>query len=321
MNQDSKTKYLFFSSAAFRIAHKAVKIVFDHEDKLVLSPYDTSATWEAIKKHFNIETRYDLLDHCYAKFDKAFFASLCEKLSHLASAGDKLCLHLFEDAGIFLAKATAALLPNVSEKLLIKNNLNIVCVGSVWKSWDLLQNGFKSEIAKTTNKFGLNLITLTQAMAIGAAYIAADHINYDLPRDYSHNYNIFQYVPPNDGIKTNGTHTNGTYTNGNGVATNGTLTNGKHTNGTSNGTTNGTTNGKSNGTTNGTATNGSTANGVSNGTTNGATPNGKYTSGVQVKKGPKTRANASPSTILVQDGQKPLEEERDYKKLNHFNNL
>lgn len=167
----SKSKRSLNSISAFRIAHKAVKIVFDHEDKLVLSPYDTSATWEQIKKHFNIETRCDLLDHCYAKFDKAYFASLCEKLSHLASAGDKLCLHIFKDAGIFLAKATMALLPNVSDKLLTKNNLNIVCVGSVWKSWSLLQDGFKTEISKATNKFGLNLITLTQAMAIGAAYL------------------------------------------------------------------------------------------------------------------------------------------------------
>ncbi|XP_055316973.1 N-acetyl-D-glucosamine kinase isoform X2 [Sitodiplosis mosellana] len=299
--------FLADEGAAFRIAHKAVKTVFDHEDKLILSPYDTSATWEQIKKHFNIETRYDLLDHCYAKFDKAFFASMCEKLSHLASAGDELCLHLFEDAGISLAKATMALLPNVSDQLLTKNNLNIVCVGSVWKSWTLLQNGFKTEIAKATNKFGLNLITLTQAMAIGAAYLAADSINYDLPRDYSHNYNIFQHIPPNDGSKTNGTHTNGTYTNGNGVAAkkiqtngNGSLSNGKYTNGTSNGTSNGTTNGTSNGSTYG-KSNG-TSNGMSNGASNGGTPNGKYTNGIQAKKGLKTRANASPSTILVQDG-------------------
>ncbi|XP_031632696.1 N-acetyl-D-glucosamine kinase isoform X1 [Contarinia nasturtii] len=274
--------FLGDEGAAFKIAHKATKIVFDHEDKLVLSPYDTSAVWQQIKKHFNIETRHDLLDHCYAKFDKAHFASLCEKLSNLASAGDELCIHLFEDAGCFLAKATMSLLPNVSDKLLTNNNLNIVCVGSVWKSWNLLKTGFSNEIAKATNKFGLNLIILTQAMAIGAAYLAADSINFDLPRNYSHNYDIFQYIPPNNGIKTNGVHTNGTYTNGNSakkIFTNGSLTNGK-SNRTTNGKTNGTTNGKSNGTT-----------------------NAKYTNGtIQTKKGLKTQTNASPNTILVQDG-------------------
>lgn len=285
-NMKKTNTKICFNHLAWWIAHKAVKTCFDHEDKLHISPYETSAVWEQVKKHFEVETRYDLLEHCYSKFDKAFFASLCEKLSHLASAGDELSKHLFEDAGRYLAKATLALLPNVSDKLLNKGNLNIVCVGSVWKSWPLLKHGFSTEMAKATHKFGINLITLTQAMAIGAAYLAADSINYDLPRDYSHNYDIFQHFTPNDGTKSNGTYTNGTYTNGNytngnaakKVQTNGSLTNGNsnHTNGTTNGN-------KTNGTTNGTS-------------------NGKYTNGVQAKKGLKVQSNSSPNTILVQDG-------------------
>lgn len=206
-----------------------------------ISPYDTTAVWDQIKKHFNIETRYDLLDHCYAKFEKAFFANLCEKLSRIASNGDPLAMHLFDEAGRYLAKATAALLPHVSNELLIENNLNIVCVGSVFKSWDLLKDGYSKEIAKSTNNFGLNLISLTQAMAIGAVYLAADAIKFKLPRDYSHNYDIFQHFQPNTPAKTNGTHTNGdrlmngsnnkTTTNGNTTEkTNGqTLTNGTQT--------------------------------------------------------------------------------------------
>lgn len=259
---------LFCSIAAWWIAHKAVKTVFDHEDKLHICPYDTNAVWEQIKKHFNIQNRYDLLDHCYAKFDKAFFASLCEKLSHLAAKGDELSLHLFENAGHYLAKATAALTPNVSDQLLVKGNLNIVCVGSVWKSWHLLKGGYTKEILKSSCKFGLNLITLTQAMAIGAVYLAADAINYDLPRDYSHNYDIFQYFPPND-AKTNGVHTNGVGA----KIQNGNLTNGSNHNSSGN-------------TTNGTTTNGTTI-GNTNGTTKGKLTNGH---------------TSSPSAILVHDG-------------------
>lgn len=232
---------ILFQILAWWIAHKAVKACFDHEDKLELCPYDTSAVWEQVKKHFEIETRYDLLDHCYAKFEKAFFASLCVKLSQIAGEGDALSLHLFDEAGRYLAKATQALLPNVSEKLLKNGTLNIVCVGSVWKSWHLLKNGFTKEIANAKCSFGLNLITLTQAMAIGAAYIGADSIKFDLPRNYSHNYEVFQYFPPNDGKPT----TNGTATNGilgkkcqckGSPLTNGSpTTNGVHTNGTLNG--------------------------------------------------------------------------------------
>lgn len=220
--------------SAYFIAHNAVKTCFDHEDKLELCPYDTSAVWEQVKKHFSIKERHDLLDHLYVKFDKVFFASLCVNLSKIASEGDQLSLYLFEEAGRYLAKATRALLPNVDEKLLKNGTLNIVCVGSVWKSWQFLKNGYGKEIVKANCPFGLNLITLTQAMAIGAAYIAADSIKYDLPRDYSHNFEIFQHYPRSDGKQMqNGTEN---YPNGvsakllNGSAkTNG--TNGVHSHG------------------------------------------------------------------------------------------
>lgn len=248
-------------SVAWWIAHRAVKICFDHDDKLNISPYDTTAVWGAIKKHFDIETRYDLLDHCYAKFEKAFFANLCEKLSHLASKGDPLAIHLFEDAGRYLAKATAALLPHVSKELLTNNDLNVVCVGSVWKSWELLKDGFSKEIAKSTNTFGLNLISLTQAMAIGAVYLAADAINFKLPRDYLHNYDVFQHFTPNTPAKTNGTHTNG-----NGAAAKKALQGSNHT----------------------------------KTTTNGYSTNGEImTNGTQAKKG--LKSNSTHSAILVQE--------------------
>lgn len=175
----------------------------------MLSPYDTSAVWQQVKKHFNIETRYDLLDHCYAKFDKAFFASLCVNLSELAEKGDALASHLFEEAGRYLAKATTALLPHVHDGLLRNNTLNIVCVGSVWKSWNLLKAGYSKEISGYKCPFGLNLITLTQTMAVGAVYIAVDSHNLDFPRDYSHNYEIFHHIPPSDN-KNGKANTNGT---------------------------------------------------------------------------------------------------------------
>lgn len=199
--------FLSLPRTAWWISHKAIKTVFDDADNLVKSPYDTSAVWAQIKKHFSIKTRHDLLDHCYANFDKAFFASLCAKLSEAADAGDQLSLHLFEEAGRFLAKATVALLPHVSEKLIQNGDFNVLCVGSVWKSWHLLKHGYSKEIAQSaTLPFGLNLLRLTQAMAIGAAYIAADSIKFNLPRNYSHNYEIFHHYQKTESSvpKTNG---------------------------------------------------------------------------------------------------------------------
>jgi len=225
--------FLADEGSAWWISHKAMKTVFDDIDNLNKSPYDITTVWETIKSYFNVQTRYDLLDHCYAKFEKAHFAGLCAHLAEAGRNGDPLCIHLFEEAGRYLAKATLALLPKVSDKLVFNGDFSIVCVGSVWKSWDLLKSGYSKEIVKGEYPFGLNLLQLTQAMAIGAAYIAADSIKYNLPRNYSNNYEIFHYYPRTkkvDGLTaqckaTNGA-SNGVYQNGksNGVHTNGTTT-------------------------------------------------------------------------------------------------
>jgi len=202
LNPDGKSyscggwgNFLADEGSAWWISHKAMKKVFDHMDNLNKSPYDISTVWEVIKSYFNVETRYDLLDHCYAKFDKAYFAGLCANLAEAATNGDAFCIDLFEEAGRYLAKATLALLPKVSEKLIYSGDFNVVCVGSVWKSWNLLKAGYSKEITKGEYTFGLNLLHLTQAMALGAAYIAADSIKFNLPRDYSNNYEIFHYYP------------------------------------------------------------------------------------------------------------------------------
>jgi len=225
--------FLADEGSAWWISHKAMKTVFDDIDGLNKSPYDISAVWRIIKSYFNVETRHDLLDYCYAKFDKAHFAGLCANLADAGRDGDLLCIHLFEEAGRYLAKATLALLPRVSDKLVSNGDFSVVCVGSVWKSWDLLKSGYSKEIVKGDYAFGLNLLRLTQAMAIGAAYIAADSIKYDLPRNYSNNYEIFHSYPKTTKVddltsqlkaingkshqvyhngKSNGVHTNHTAT-------------------------------------------------------------------------------------------------------------
>lgn len=203
-------------------------------DGLNKSEFDTKIVWQKIKNHFKIETQHDLLDHCYAKFDKAFFASLCASLAESANQGDPLSVNLFTEAGRFLAKSASALLPKVSDDLLENGVFSLVCVGSVWKSWHLLESGFSKEINTTERRFGLKLLRLTQSMAIGAAYLAADAIKFDLPRNYANNYEIFhRYEQRWTKPQTNGT--NNGQTNG-------------QTNGTTNGQTNGTEHTKSNGT-------------------------------------------------------------------------
>lgn len=231
---------------AWWISKKAIKTVFDHQDNFQRSKLCVERVWELIQEHFGIKTRLDLLDHCYAKFCKPTYSGLCSKLAKCAlEENEPLCRKFFEEAGQMLARSVCALSPRISPALISQcGEVDIVCVGSVWLSWELLEPGFTRELENAKFKYDLKLLKLTNTMALGAAYLAADTFDLELPRDYSKNYEVFY----GHRAVLNGNGTNGS-SNGN-------------ANGNSNGTTktNGTTNGTSNGSSNG--TNGTTTNGT-----------------------------------------------------------
>jgi N-acetylglucosamine kinase len=152
---------------AYWIAWRAVKTIFDHKDNFEVCPYDISTVWELIKSHFKVQHRRDMLEHCYAKFDKSFYARLCHKLSESARDGDMLSLSIFKDAGKQLAKQVCALLPRVDPELTKDGFLSMVCVGSVWLSFDLLQQGFLEELNKHEIPYEIRFKKLKESMAIG----------------------------------------------------------------------------------------------------------------------------------------------------------
>ena len=150
-----------------------------------------------------MKDRHALLDHCYTKFDKAFFAMVTPKLAHGAIKGDPLCLWLFHKAGEVLAAFVVALWPKVDKKLKESpGGLPIVCVGSVWKSWKLLEKGFlhklKPNLKSDTIVEELSLLRLKIGPETGAAYLAAKSIDYPLPRNYQDNYEIFFHYKRTD---------------------------------------------------------------------------------------------------------------------------
>ncbi|XP_075147845.1 N-acetylglucosamine kinase [Haematobia irritans] len=197
--------------SAWYISHRAMKIVFDDMDNFEKSPYPIQLVWKLIEEHFNIQNRLDLLSHCYGKFDKPFYASLCKKLSHAAEQGDELAKFLFHEAGCHLARSIQALLPKVHDDLVKTGYLSIACVGSVWFSWPLLKDGFVGTLGKHKIPFGLKLLRITKSMAYGACYLGADGIGFPLPRNYSDNFDVmFQYKE----LHTNGSLNGSAKTNG-----------------------------------------------------------------------------------------------------------
>lgn len=156
--------------------------------------------WNLIKSHFNITNRTDMLEHCYAKFQKSFFAKLCQKMSVAAYEGDKLCLDIFMSAGRFLARMIISLIPKASPDLKASGYLQILCVGSVWISWELLKTGFIKELNNHNIPLELRLLKLKPGIspAVGSIYMAADFVKFPLPREYSKNYEIFFSYSEND---------------------------------------------------------------------------------------------------------------------------
>lgn len=169
-----------------------MKTCFDAQEDFKTPPYPTEGVWELVKLHFKVKDRTALLEPFYSKFDKAFIASLCKSLADLAYKQDKLARSFFEEAGQDLARALAAVIKKASPKLTDRHGgIHILCVGSVWLSWDLLQFGFVEYIEKATNIKQLSLMKLTTTMAVGAAYMAANTCRLPLKRDYERNYTVF----------------------------------------------------------------------------------------------------------------------------------
>lgn len=77
--------------------------------------------------------------------------------------------------------------------------MHVVCVGSVWKSWELLKEGFMNQLdlynSEETKIEEFTLLVLKTTVALGGVYLIAKKLNYNYPFDYEHNYReLFHYV-------------------------------------------------------------------------------------------------------------------------------
>jgi len=183
--------------SAWWIAHQGICYCVNHRDNYELAPFPIDYVWECVQEHFGIKDIRELLYHCYQNFNKPFYAKLTIKLAEGADKGDELCKHLFRQAGKSLAKHILAINSKIAPELFERpGGLPIVCIGSVWKSWRHLEEGFTSTLgipaaegnSPKLNKF--SLIRLRVSSALGPALLAAPNI----PRFYSENSStLFSY--------------------------------------------------------------------------------------------------------------------------------
>ncbi|XP_072353829.1 N-acetyl-D-glucosamine kinase isoform X1 [Scyliorhinus torazame] len=184
--------------SAYWMSHLAIKTVYDAIDNYKHTPFNICLVEKAMYSYFQISDQMALLTHMYRNFEKSKIAGFCRKLAEAAAAGDQLSCHIFQRAGQELAQHVVAVLPHVDQRLHEGElGLPIVCVGSVWNSWDLMRNGFLKVLKEVKQKpMGRNLCKFTMmklkcSSALGAASLGAKHIGYNLPMNYAENVEVF----------------------------------------------------------------------------------------------------------------------------------
>ncbi|KOC71037.1 N-acetyl-D-glucosamine kinase [Habropoda laboriosa] len=189
--------------SAMWIAVRACKYVFDHLDDLAQSPKPINYVWPAMRHYFNATCTDDMLPHFYKNFNKTTFAKFTKEIVIGCEKKDPLCLHLLKENGRMLAKHIIALAKKAHNELkLAHGGLKVVCVGSVWKSWDLMKNAFLDEIHESKAVDELSMIRLTVSAALGACYLATEQINWVFTKPYEKNMEVFyrykreNYVKP-----------------------------------------------------------------------------------------------------------------------------
>ena len=189
--------------SAYKVCHAVVKAVFDTEDGFHACNsgdvrYDVTYARTAMEDYFGVSTRMDMLERVYATFDKTHYAGFAIRVAEGARRGDNLCLAAFRTAGTDLARHITAVLPRRAEGQRDggRDTLMVICVGSVWKSWDLIRDSFVAALATPNQRQPergnhtlpsvVRLLTLRESGAVGAAYLAGvECANQTIAIDYA----------------------------------------------------------------------------------------------------------------------------------------
>lgn len=160
---------------------RCIRYIFDADDSFLseecsalIAPEKVARAKNALLNHFEVPNKLALLDLLYGpKFEKANIASFCKRIAELAEQGDAFSLELFYDAGKMLARHIIAISCYFDKEMF--DELHVLVVGSVFKSWNFLRPGFVDYIQNNSHLKKIQLFTLSESTVIGAAILGAKH--------------------------------------------------------------------------------------------------------------------------------------------------
>ncbi|XGW10956.1 hypothetical protein V3C99_012448 [Haemonchus contortus] len=163
--------------SAFWIAIRAIRILFDEDDGLEIPHESTALIRELLLKHFEIEDKVDILEHLYNKFQKSHIASFTGEMAK--HVDDPAISKLFFDAGEILGKQFVVASGHLPSEF--RSEVNLLIVGSVFKSWDALKKGFVHAVTGSWIP-KINIFRPTTSCAVGAAALVAQAAGFHIPR-------------------------------------------------------------------------------------------------------------------------------------------
>ncbi|VDO70241.1 unnamed protein product [Schistosoma curassoni] len=166
-----------------------IKKLISSDDKIIDTTYNLDNVRRVIYAYFNVENNLELLQHFYTNFSKNKIAGLCEHFSQMVvedseqetlDSGFVLLGTRQQGVPVILRELVlpggfGLVSPSFTDSMSSNQNLTVVCCGSVFKSWDLIRDGFKdflkpSEDSKWTGT--LELVQLKHSAAYGAARLS-----------------------------------------------------------------------------------------------------------------------------------------------------
>jgi N-acetylglucosamine kinase len=179
--------------SAYWISHYCMKIVFYTLDNVMVNPHDITYVKNIMYTHFGVTDQMGMLEPLYTKFSKAHMAGFAKEIAKGAlEEKDPICCEALHEAGRLLGRHILAIAPKVDKSLFEEEGgLRIVTVGSVFKSWDLMKNGFIEGMRPRNNNDikikEITLVSLSKPGTYGAAYLGAKVAGINIPVDYSAN--------------------------------------------------------------------------------------------------------------------------------------